>query len=306
MDTYVIVATRGRPLETRELVGNLKRQTLSPKAVVVVGADPADVVGIDAESGGATRLEVVVTGKAGLCAQRNRGLERIVALAADRQPNQDFCVAFFDDDFRPAPDWLERCREVFQRQSEIAALTGWVLADGVNGAGLDETLARTYLAGSVRPDRHWASGNAQRDVTSLYGCNMAFRDRVVTACRFDENLPLYGWQEDQDYTSQARALGRTVFEPTCKGVHLGIRSGRVSGLRFGYSQIANSFYLTRKGTMPPRKAARFVARHLTANIAKSLLLGASVDYPGRLKGNLLAILDLLRGRCDPRRVMDLG
>jgi hypothetical protein len=131
---------------------------------------------------------------------------------------------------------------------------------------------------------------------------MAFRDRVVEICEFDESLPLYSWQEDRDYTSQAARLGKTLYHPACRGVHLGMRSGRVSGLRFGYSQIANPVYLMGKGTMEARTAFRFMIKHLSSNTVRAFRRGMDVDYPGRLKGNLYALWDLLNGQCHPMKI----
>lgn len=304
MDAFVIVATKGRPREARELLDWLDEQTLQPRAIVVVGVETDDVEGVEEHHHARDGvLRVLLTHVPGLCIQRNAGLDylsRSPAFARD-----EFFVVFFDDDFRPARDWLERCHEVLMAQREIAALTGKLLADGANQAALTSSLARSYIEGKTAPLKHWASGEQQRHVTSLYGCNMAYRDRVVRHCRFDENLPLYGWQEDQDFTSQAKAFGLTVYEPSCRGVHLGSRSGRVSGVRFGYSQIANPWYLIRKGTMSSRKGVRFVLRHLAANSTRTFIPSPRADYAGRLKGNLLAILDLMRGRCHPRRAADL-
>jgi len=39
---------------------------------------------------------------------------------------------------------------------------------------------------------------------------------------------------------------------------------------------------------------------------KSLRPEPWIDRPGRLRGNLIAIGDLLRGRLDPARIQDLG
>ena len=134
---------------------------------------------------------------------------------------------------------------------------------------------------------------------------MVFIDTICERYRFDENLPLYGWQEDLDLSSQAQKHGPILFEPGCVGVHLGVKSGRTSGLRFGYSQIANPWYLIRKGTMPPRKAITFVIRHLLSNSLRGVRNHPLVDYRGRLRGNLIAMRDLLLGRCHPRRIESL-
>lgn len=306
MRAYVVIATKGRSREATELLGWLDRQTLAPIAVIVVGAEPSDIEGL-AEYQGLNKSHriVVTTGVAGTCLQRNAGVDYIYALERQQRSEAGYFVTFFDDDFRPADDWLAHCAEVLKEQPQVVAVTGRVLGDGARGRPLSSDDARSYLDGHCKPVSHWASGERQVEFQSMYGCNMAFRDTVVTHCRFDENLPLYGWQEDRDFTCQASRYGRTVYIPGCQGVHLGLSTGRVSGIRFGYSQIANPWYLIGKGTMKRTLGAKFVLRHLLANSARFLRRGARVDYAGRLKGNLLAIHDLVRGRCHPQRVLTL-
>lgn len=306
MNSYLVIATRGRAKVVAELVDWLQRQTLTPRAVIVAAVEASDVVGLEQHpqllSG---RLRLLTTSRDGLCAQRNAALDHVFSLERAEPSREGYFVTFFDDDFRPADDWLARCHDAFLQQPGMVACTGRVLADGVHGQPLSTLQAQAYIDGGQAPRPHWAGGSRALELASMYGCNMAFRDAVVRNCRFDENLPLYGWQEDQDFTSQARKFGRTLYIPDCRGVHLGITSGRVSGVRFGYSQIANSFYLVRKGTMRTGKGMRFVIRHLLANGTRSLRASHRVDYSGRLRGNLLAIGDLLRGRCNPRRVLEL-
>lgn len=305
MDAYVIIATKGRPRDVYELLGWLQAQTAPAQHVVVVGAGPEDVEGLAAHpqaiAGGVT---VLLSSRAGLTVQRNTGLNHLEAQGwLDRGPCM---VAFFDDDFRPALTWLAEATRFFEASPDVVGLTGCVLADGAQRDPLTSADALEYIERRRPAVPHWASGPTVRDLESLYGCNMVFRDVVVRKCRFDESLPFYGWQEDQDYTGQALRLGRTVYMPTCEGVHLGTRSGRVSGLRFGYSQIANPLYLMRKGTMPRKKAWQFMSRHLAANAVRSLLTHPRVDYRGRFRGNMHALADVLTGRCAPSRVVDLG
>jgi hypothetical protein len=303
MHAYVVVATKGRPRETRRLLDYLERQTLAPTFTVVVGAEPSDIAVLpDHPLLANGRGACVVSPLTGSSAQRNYGLallERDGFFGVDREP---FFCSFFDDDFRPAPDWLERAAERLRR-GDAVGLTGHVLADGIKQCGLAEEDAVAFLEGKRAPEPHWASGATERDLESTYGCNMAFVDRVVRSVRFDENLPLYGWQEDRDYTGVASAHGRVIYFPLCRGVHLGVRGGRVSGLRFGYSQIANPIYLMRKGTVRPRVGFRLLSRALGANIVYSVAGPKHTDYPGRLKGNLGALWDLLRLRSHPRNIL---
>lgn len=89
------------------------------------------------------------------------------------------------------------------------------------------------------------------------------------------------------------------------GVHLGVKSGRTSGTRLGYSQIANPIYLVAKGTMRRSPAAKMALTNFIANLVKSPVPEAYIDRRGRLKGNLLALIDVLRGANHPTRILEL-
>ncbi|AEA60678.1 Glycosyl transferase family protein [Burkholderia gladioli] len=308
MKKYVIVATKGRADECRELLSLLAGQSAPLDAVYVVGAEPPDVEGLQAHPlASRTRLTVCLSPAQGLTRQRNHGVERLLAdIDTDAPGAQDWFVVFFDDDYRPAADWAACCEQVFAENREIVALTGRVLADGIMGAGLTEQQARDYLCGAIPPASHWASGDTQREMQSVYGCNMAIAGRAMRSFRFDENLPLYAWQEDRDFTGLIKRIGKVVYDPRCVGVHLGTKRGRTSGIRMGYSQIANPLYLYRKGTMSRRVALRFIVRNVLANVLKSLLRIPFVDYPGRLHGNVIGFWDVVRGKIHPLRVLQIG
>ena len=139
----------------------------------------------------------------------------------------------------------------------------------------------------------------------LYGCNMAYRRDAIAGHRFDERLPLYGWQEDVDFAarvSAGRPLGRAEG---VRGVHRGVSRGRSPGLRIGYSQVANPHYLVRKGTLPVGFALRLVARNLAANHWRAPRPEPWIDRAGRVRGNWRALGDLVRGRLDPGRIVDM-
>lgn len=183
-------------------------------------------------------------------------------------------------------------------------MTGWVLADGITGPGISEADAKRYLTGDLQPEPHESRGHIGKSLQSAYGCNMAFSGSVSRAYRFDEHLPAYGWLEDRDYTGQALALGHVIGVGACKGVHLGTKSGRVSGVKFGYSQIANPVFLARKGTMKWWHSGRMMSRNILANHVKTFRPEAWVDRKGRMKGNWMGLFDLVRGRLHPERIND--
>jgi GT2 family glycosyltransferase len=309
MKKYVIIATKGRAVETATLFDFLYQQEARPDAVYVVGAESADLPQVAGHPLHAhTRIKLMLSKAPGLTVQRNVGVAQLLRDLDDENMREPWFAAFFDDDFRPHRAWLAKCAALFSEAPGVIGMTGQVLADGVRNKGISEADALKYLRGEFTRQQHWASGDERRLLNSAYGCNMAFVERVIRTCKFDEALPLYGWQEDQDYTSQALklGLGEFLYEPACIGVHLGVKGGRISGVRFGYSQIANPIFLMKKNTMERRKAYRFITRHLLSNVYHSLRRDPVFDYRGRLKGNVLAFVDFVRGSSHPQRILDIG
>ena len=90
-----------------------------------------------------------------------------------------------------------------------------------------------------------------------------------------------------------------------RGVHLATKRGRTSGLRFGYSQVANQVYLRRKGVITTRLALQYGGRNVLANLRGLIRSEAYIDRRGRLLGNLYGLIDLARGRSSPLRILDL-
>ncbi|MEI4473738.1 glycosyltransferase [Frigidibacter sp. MR17.24] len=287
----VIVATRGRPAVVSDTVRHLlATQSLRPATVIISCNDPADAGAL------AALPEVrVVTGPPGLPAQRNTGLAAL--------PPGIETVAFFDDDFVCDPGWLAAAAQIFRDESSLVALTGEVLADGIKGAGIPFDAAVAIVA-AAPPE---PAIPAWTEPFSPYGCNMAYRVAAIGAHRFDERLVLYGWLEDRDFAAGlARAGGRCARAAALRGVHMGVKSGRVAGDRLGYSQIANPVYMLGKKTMTPAEVAGQIFRNVSSNLARAPRPEAFVDRRGRLRGNLMALGDIVRGRIDPERAARIG
>ncbi len=284
----VLVASCGRPAELGQLLDRLEKQTLAPKRVVLSVVEPDDL-----PPEAASRATVLMGAK-GSCVQRNRGLDLLVSE----------CDVLFicDDDYLPSRRALEGMVALFDAWPDIAGANGRLIADGINspGIGLEEATRLVEAADAEAP----TTPKILRDLDGLYGCNMAFRSSAIAAVRFDEALPLYGWQEDIDFSARLRPKGRIVASDAFQGVHRGVKAGRTSGVRFGYSQVANPAYLTLKGTMRPRKAVGIVCGNVAANLIKVWRPEPWVDRRGRVKGNWLAVADLLRRRIRPARILD--
>jgi glycosyltransferase involved in cell wall biosynthesis len=286
MKIVVVIPTLGRSGHVGQLLEHLQRQTRCPDEVVLSAPDSTHL----APPATYVFPVNVVLGKVGLTAQRNTALAHVL--------ERFDVITFFDDDFVPADDYLEKIEAAFAEHLDWVVVTGNVVLDGVASAGVDWPEALAVLARDRAPP-----GTEVVDHVGAYGCNMSIRSAAVGNLRFDERLVLYGWQEDIDFTSQLRTRGRVVGVGWIKGVHLGVKAGRNSGRRFGYSQVVNPIYLVRKGSVPAAFAIPLMARNLLANLARSLRPEPWVDRRGRLRGNLLAVAHVCTGRIEPEYIL---
>lgn len=286
----VCIATTGRPAILTETLRDVARQTRRPDAVFVCPAKDGDV-----EGAALAALDLgieFVRGSVGLPRQRN------ALLRACRDAD---IVLFIDDDFLLAEDYVARTLALFAREPSCVVATGHVLADGATGPGYSVAEGRAILAA------HPVRKETYRPHFAGYGCNMAINWARLrdSGCWFDEALPLYAWAEDVDFSRQAARHGIVLKSEALVGVHLAAKTGRVSGVRFGYSQIANQVYLARKGTLPVVGCLRKALENIAANALGAVRNAGMIDRRGRLVGNLYGIRDVLTGRSHPGRVLDL-
>ena len=291
MSLAVCIATTGRAAVLTETLRDVLAQTRKPDRIVVCPAKPDD---IDADGLTALPFPIeIVTGRSGLAAQRNTLLR-----AADSAD----VILFIDDDFLLATSFIANLEALLEAEPTCVVATGHVLADGALGPGYSVAEGRAILAAAPPP------GARVGAIFNAYGCNMAIRWSVLRGrgCWFDEGLPLYAWAEDVDFSRQAAAYGTVLKADALTGVHLAAKHGRVSGVRFGYSQIANQVYLARKGTITVAGGLRKAAENIVANLVGALRNDELyVDRRGRLVGNLRGIVDTLTGRVSPSRILDL-
>jgi GT2 family glycosyltransferase len=280
---FAIIATLGRASLLQQTVAQLARQSRPPDGIIISAVSSEDVGALLQQD--ALPIEVIFAEK-GLPRQRNAALRHLAGRAD--------IVVFFDDDFVPAYNYLEALEEAFALRPNLVGATGKLLADGIKSEGIP------FEKGVALVNRHRPPEIIQeRALEALYGCNLCVRMAAAEDIWFDESLPLYGWQEDVDYSYQLGKRGVLVYTNLLTGVHLGTKGGRTSGKRLGYSQIANPVYLLRKKTIPRKLAWRLMWRNLCANPEPY------IDRFGRLQGNAVALCDLAAGRLDPQRILQL-
>lgn len=281
------IASTGRPAIVTRTVVRLKEQSVKPDRILICVADETDIV-----AEGLAGLDIapeIIVSERGLTKQRNTILARL-------RPEE--ILVFIDDDFILAQDFCKEALDLFQENPAIVMATGSVLLDGIVGPGLTFDKAEAFLA-EHRPSER----RSLHPVYNCYGCNMVIRAAPVIehGLRFDERLPFYGWLEDVDFSRAIASHGLLVMSTSMQGVHLGTKAWRSPGVKLGYSQVANPIYLASKGTMAVHRAAVLMLRNLSMNVVRSFRPEPWVDRRGRLRGNFLAVADLLAGRLCPER-----
>ena len=283
----VAIATTGRPEVVQEALDDLRHQTRPFDELMVCPAKDGDIFEDKVEALGG----IIVRGRKGLTSQRNTIL---------RQLKSDI-VLFLDDDFFLAPDYIEKLEAVYLAEPDAVMITGEVVRDGIIGPGLTIEEAKAAVE-NLPPAEPRLS-----DVYNGYGCNMSFRMAPVREheIMFDETLPLYGWLEDLDHGRQLAPYGKLLKAHQCRGAHMGVKRGRQSGLKLGYSQVVNPTYLARKGTMARGRAYKQITKNIIANVVKLLWQEPWVDRRGRLRGNMRGLWDVIRGKADPGKISQM-
>ena len=284
------IATRGRPAILCETLTVMQTQQRQPDLIVVAYTQLADIGDAPLRFPDVRFLESAP----GLTTQRNRILDEVGGYDL---------IAFFDDDFWLDPSYLATITRVMCENPDVVIATGELLADGINGPGLSLEQAHALLATADVTE----SAPTLHTVFNGYGCNMTIRLHPIRThkLRFDEQLPLYGWYEDVDFSRQLAPFGRIVHVDQACGVHLGAKSGRNSGRKLGYSQVANPLYLARKGTVGWTFAVASILSRSLKNLVFSVRPEPLIDRRGRLIGNVHAWFDLSRGSLHPIRILAL-
>ncbi len=295
MKTSIIICTIGRAAVLHDTVLSILKQDHPPDEILIATPSRNHVLG---ETLSIPQVRYLPT-RLGLSAQRNDALDQI-------DPATDL-VAFIDDDMELCTSYLTSMARLFETQPHTVIASGRLLHDG----GITTPISRAeawVLCAARHPLPTSRSGVKTEPRRFGYGCNMVINASLARGQRFDEQLPLYAWLEDSDYSFRC-TVGRCPAV-TCLGavaVHLGWRGGRVSGYRLGFSQMINPFYLWKKNRVftLPFLIKQYWLRCLVGNLLGTLARNKEEDRWGRLRGNLLGIRHLLCGRCDPGYIIEV-
>lgn len=293
----IVIPSKGRPSILFETLQSIAKQVFRAEKIVLSVTDPkTDLPSVLPE----TDIPVqVIKSEIGLTKQRNAAIRAIAHSCS--------YVAFFDDDVEVHPTYLTNAVSFLQSEPRAVAISGNLLADG----GITREQARDIVAGTsfhaTAPTfRHTGKYH------ELYGCNMVIRYDHLKNNLFDENLPLYAYNEDYEISMRLLRLGLVGRVSNCVAVHLRATSSRISAKKFGYSLVANNWYFMKIGSCHRRFPTNYI-RFVLVIVIKPLLTSLAAvlrgklekDPIGQIKGSLLAVLDILRNRSAPSRILDL-
>ena len=290
----VVIVSKGRAAILAETLESLSRQTLKPERIVLVVPSASDLP----DHFWNEQVQTVV-GPLGASVQRNEGIAVL--------PLTIPYVAFFDDDMELKDDYLASAVAFLEANPGVVGISGQVLGNG--NVTREEGCERIA---AYRPPRDF-QGKFQSEGSghTLHGCNMVIRRGVLEYEKFDEELPLYSYNEDYDLSLRLEAYGRIGRFSGCISVHLETPSGRVREDMRGYSLVANNYYFLTHKTMhlpAPLAWVRFwivcVARPLLICLGHLARGDRSHDFGARLKGILIAVKDILTGKSHPGRIRD--
>jgi GT2 family glycosyltransferase len=290
LKTTVVICSANRPDVLAETVDSvLCGQSVLPLEIIVSVFNQTHVT---EETRARPGVRVVLSGIQGTCAQRNAAAKVV------RTPY----TLFLDDDVELAANFIESMERLLDHDTDAVAATGFLVIDGARGdSGLDRLVARSYALNYVRAQANYDHGEGQ---------NIFVRSEVFEKVLFDENLPLYGWLEDLDFATNILRYGRIIMNTETCWAHIGTPGGRTTGLRFGYSQVVNPFYLWRKNGKPGLTRVIFGhwLRYLAYNYRREMIKHPSdrSDRTGRFTGNMIALRHVLAGKVDPSYILHVS
>jgi GT2 family glycosyltransferase len=286
----VIIPTVNRAPVLHDTILSVLRQSCLPGQILVSSPGAEHILDKTREL---PRVKAVQS-PVGANLQRNRAVD---ALTGDVE-----FVIFLDDDVELREDYFATMLRMFRDHPEVVLADGHVLADGVSRERAREIVAadqRRHSGGADEP-------LALHPTTVAYGCNMNVRRTALQAARFDERLVLYAMMDDLDFSAQCLRHGSVVRCENSRMVHLAHSSGRMPARWIGFAQMMYPTYLWRKGTLPTRHFLVRTSRWLLANAVYALWRDRGMDRRNRLRGNLQALVSILRGRIAPEEILRIS
>ena len=269
MNCSVIIATKDRYEDIVNLLKSISQQALLPNEVIIVDSSEQtekqeEFIAYTNKIKLKLNLNYIKTDKRGLTVQRNIGINNI-------SPKTEI-VFFFDDDLLLEQGYIEAIIEAYKsdKNNEIGGIGGYLTQDGSKYSPLPEKIEK-------------------KEACTLYGCNMSFKLSAIQDLRFDENLSLYAWMEDWDFSYRVARNYKLYYYSGALAIHLQSTSGRINEKKLGFMLIGNRHYLYKKNNFLSYKDYVYYFMQ----ISKNILLSYRKARRQRLTGNMIALLNIV-------------
>jgi len=219
----LIIPTKNRTQDVMRCLKSISIQTILPNEIIIVDSSNTDE--LKSKLNTFTLNIRYIRSEPGLTHQRNIGIKN----------SSGDIIIFLDDDVIIDKDYIKEIIYVFNHYPPemIGGVTGEIL-NKEREKGLIQKFreliskvfailffllrygnGRFQLSGFPTIIR---SGSISRitNVEFLYGCNMAFRKKIINRFKFDENLLGHGWGEDDDIAYRISRKYQNIYTPFAK------------------------------------------------------------------------------------------
>lgn len=224
----VVIPTRNRPSDVREVINDILNQTNKPKEIVIIdGSDDERTYEVylsflERARKEGVPLKYIKDPRMGLTVARN---------IAVREVSGEY-VMFLDDDVRLGNRVLEIIENFLDSHPDILAVQPYIFEPRkIKVNTLKNCLYRVFLLPYYADNkcivmRSFKSNNLRKLTRTirpqrLGGCAFCVRKKVFNAIKFDEKLRRYSYMEDMDFTYRLYKMfpGSLAIIPRAKVLH---------------------------------------------------------------------------------------
>lgn len=258
----VIIPTKYREKDILNCLESISIQTLKPIEVIVVDSSDTEELRSVLESFSDLNIKYFylrIDGK------RFKGSQQIAMNKGLDESSGDILL-FLDDDVILDKDYIRNIADVFEHDVDgrIGGVTGEIVEKKRIINPLKNFLTHCYglipfvfmllregdgkfQASGFPTSIKSGSTNKLLDVEFLYGCNMAFRKKILSEFRFDENLNIHGCcsGDDDEIAYRISRKYQNIYSPFAKVVHnmSPVRSNRYAKNKL---IVINHYYLFKR------------------------------------------------------------
>lgn len=221
----VIIPTKGRSTELKNVIASLRSQTHPIHELIVVDDSPPgdfeineQTISVPPANGDVVFPVVHVKGHGiGMTEARNHGADT----------SQGNIISFLDDDVILDPDYFSHLASAFEDPG-IAGVTGVIGNPVATGRSFRVFSFLTYNSMTSNKKGYMRRSGypcflvhctEPTRVEVMSGCNMSFDREVFLKHRSDERLVGYSYLEDADLTYRISREHVLIMDPRCKLVH---------------------------------------------------------------------------------------